>query len=920
MKVGSLILMLVWLVGSVHAQTGQLRGRIFDSKTSEPLPFAHVFVNLTTLGTTSDDQGNYVLKGLPPGTHELVFSFIGYSSYITKVTIQHDQETRQDIRLIPLDKELETVVISGTRDKEWEKQLKRFEKIFLGTTRFSGATAIKNPWVLEFKETTVNNVHLFTATASQPIEIVNSALGYRIDYHLKTFAYTSEGYNIVGQVRFEELIPQSELQVKTWGDNRSLAYYGSFRHLITAILADRVEDEGFQIYTDKSGYENTSIRTANFKSQIDKTVELHSTKNTVVPGRIGEFLIPVKQRWEVHYVRARAIQKTYSDVDNPVSWIQVNGGTVRATADGIVLNPANVILSGAMNEARLADMLPYNYSPGAAPAIAIETPEVRMLKRLEEGVYLRTDKGYYYPGETIWVKAFMNYRTPELMDSLSKVLYLDLIGPEQKLVSTKVVFINGGSAAGSFRLSPELAPGMYALRGYTQWMMNYGATVISTRSIPVLPQDERPVVAGDSGLQLITPELKLTTTRTTYQPREKIKLDFELRDTEGVPIPGEFSISVTDVNQVIPVPGPGILEGFALTEPDPASWRHTVPVEAGISVAGQYFNTKGKPAKVNLAVVQNRYERLIPVETDGQGNFFVTGLHFYDSAELGFQLLATKKSTGSVVLKKFSEPALIKPVERIVTEKSKPVSVWSSAEVPESRILSEVMVEEKMLPVELKNKEQVPKTYGRADYTLTHEEIVASSRSSLVDVLVGRIPGLIVTGGSLRLGGASNFMGPATTEPLLIIDGVQLSGTGDSNYNRLKQINPEIVERVDVIKYTGAALYGSRGSNGVIIVNTKDGIAEGTNVNTAFFQTAFVRGYSAPILFNAPDYSTTHNVATDTRATIHWEPALRTDEVFKSISVSFYAADLETTYRIEVEGVTDFGDPVRGLFFIEIKK
>lgn len=772
MKVWNLILLMALLFSSANAQTGQLKGRILDSKTSEPLPFAHVFVNLTTLGTTSDDQGNYVLKGLPTGTHEIVFSFIGYSSYITRLTIQQDQEIRQDIRLIPLEKELETVVVSGTRDKEWEKQLKRFEKIFLGSTRFSGATTIKNPWVLEFKETTVNNVNLFTATASQPIEIVNRALGYRIDYHLKTFANTSEGYNIVGQIRFEELVPQDAQQVKAWSENRVAAYYGSFRHLIKVIIDDHVLEEGFQIYKDKSGYENTPYRSSNFKAQLDKTVETYSTKNTVVAGRPGEYLIPVKQRWEVHYTRSRTNQKTYTDVTYPVSWIQVNGGTIRATAEGIVLNPGNVILSGAMNEARLADMLPYNYNPRTPPTLASETPDVRMLKRLEEKVYLRTDKRYYYPGETIWVKAFMNYRTPELMDSLSKVLYLELIGPQQKILMTKALFINGGSADGSFRLSPEQTTGMYAIRAYTRWMMNYGTSLSSHTSIPVLPRDEKPVLPVDTTIQLITPELKLTTDPLIYQPREKVKLDFELRDTEGAPIPGEFSISVTDINQVVPLPGSGILERFPLTEPDPTSWSKLFPVEAGISVAGQYFNIKGKPAKANLAVVQNRYERLIPLETDGQGNFFVTGLHFYDSAELGFQLLATKKSTGSVVLKRFSVPVVNKDAEHIATEKIKPVSIWTSAELPVSRILPEVTVEEKDLPEGSEIKQQVPKSYGRSDYTLTHEEIVASSRSSLVDVLVGRIPGLIVTGGSLRLGGTSNFMGPATTEPLLIIDGV----------------------------------------------------------------------------------------------------------------------------------------------------
>jgi TonB-dependent SusC/RagA subfamily outer membrane receptor len=905
------------------AQTGELRGKVLDSKTSEALPFAHIFVNLTTLGTTSDAQGNYVLKNLPAGVHEVVFSFIGYTSYQTKVTAKAGESNTLDIRLVPLETQLETVVVSGTRDKEWEKQLKKFEKIFIGSTRSAAATKIKNPWALEFKESEVNHVNLFTATASQPIEIENNALGYRIEYHLKTFATTASGYNIAGQVRFEELNPQDARQAKLWSDNRNDAYYGSLRHLLTAIVTDRVAEEGFYIYVDKSGYENTPYRSSNFKSQIDKTIELYSTKNTVVAGKgTAEWTIPVKQRWEVHYTRARTNTKTYSDVDYPVSWIQVNGGSIRTTPAGIVLNPVNVVLSGAMNEARLAEMLPYNYTPGAPPQVSIESPTVVKLKPLEEKVYVHTDKGYYYPGEIMWLKAFLNYRDPQRMDTLSHVLYVELVDRNKKLIQSKTLFIDGGSGDGAMELPAHVPAGMYTLRAYTQWMLNYGQAAIFNRAIPLLNLDEKPA-PGDSTIQLITPELKLRTKRTTYQPREKVKLEFELRDSEGVPIPGEFTVSVTDVNQAVRVPAPGIIDQFPMSDPTTAAWLTAIryPIESGISLAGTYVNGKGKPARKTITLAQNKFERLVPFETDAQGQFWVSGLHFYDSAELGFQLVGTKKQEGTITLRarEIPTPGNV-PSITLKTIKTSPYVVRRNEKPNDSRVLKEVVVEEAALPAEVKNKDQIPKAYGRADFTITHAEIVASSRTSLVDVLVGRVPGLVVVGNVLRFGSASNFMGPASTEPMLIIDGVQITAGGDSNYNRLLQINPEMVERVDVIKYGGAAIYGSRGSNGVIVVTTKSGIDQKASTESSCFQTIVIPGYAARAVFDAPDYSVKSDQGFDHRATVHWEPTVRMDEVFKTISCSFYAADVETTYQVEVIGVTDYGDPVRGTFFIDIKK
>ncbi len=160
---------------------------------------------------------------------------------------------------------------------------------------------------------------------------------------------------------------------------------------------------------------------------------------------------------------------------------------------------------------------------------------------------------------------------------------------------------------------------------------------------------------------------------------------------------------------------------------------------------------------------------------------------------------------------------------------------------------------------------------------------------------------------------------------MLIVDGLQFTGGGtDSNYRRLMQINPEIVDRVDVIKYGGAAIYGTRGGNGVIIITTKAGEYGTINQTPDSLQPEFYKafkgaGFSRPLEFVSPDHSKpVRDFIPDNRSTLFWSPQVRTDDVFGIATVSLYAADPITKYKIVVEGITDFGEPIRGVFFVEI--
>jgi len=111
------------------------------------------------------------------------------------------------------------------------------------------------------------------------------------------------------------------------------------------------------------------------------------------------------------------------------------------------------------------------------------------------------------------------------------------------------------------------------------------------------------------------------------------------------------------------------------------------------------------------------------------------------------------------------------------------------------------------------------------------------SVQSFEGALQGRLPGVNITGNSGTLGAQQSIrvrgVGSinASNQPLYVVDGVIINGNiesqnalGGPGTNPLVNINPNDIESVDVLKdAAAAAIYGSRGSNGVILITTKSG-------------------------------------------------------------------------------------------------
>jgi TonB-dependent starch-binding outer membrane protein SusC len=86
-----------------------------------------------------------------------------------------------------------------------------------------------------------------------------------------------------------------------------------------------------------------------------------------------------------------------------------------------------------------------------------------------------------------------------------------------------------------------------------------------------------------------------------------------------------------------------------------------------------------------------------------------------------------------------------------------------------------------------------------------------STYLNIYDMLRGEVPGVQVYGKSSKIQGASSFI--ASTEPLLVVDGVAVSTIDD--------IQPRMVKSIEVLKGSAATIYGARGANGVILITLK---------------------------------------------------------------------------------------------------
>lgn len=137
MKKLYILFILLMFTSVIFAQKGEIRGIVSDAKNNDPIPFANIIIEGTSIGSTSDLDGNFIITGLKPGYINLRVSYVGYQSNISAdVLISNSNIPFIEIKLEPSQNELNEVVVGVDYLKKTEEAPLSMQSI--GTKQIEG--------------------------------------------------------------------------------------------------------------------------------------------------------------------------------------------------------------------------------------------------------------------------------------------------------------------------------------------------------------------------------------------------------------------------------------------------------------------------------------------------------------------------------------------------------------------------------------------------------------------------------------------------------------------------------------------------------------------------------------------------------------------------------------------------------------
>lgn len=124
----------------IHAQSGTIKGSVFDAKTKEPLPGASVFLSGIGTTTVADSKGNFSIRNVAAGSYTLSGSFLGYKPFTTEeVTLRIGDTTYLQIALHPNQTDLVEITIVARTNRERENAMLMEQRKSLVGTQMVGA-------------------------------------------------------------------------------------------------------------------------------------------------------------------------------------------------------------------------------------------------------------------------------------------------------------------------------------------------------------------------------------------------------------------------------------------------------------------------------------------------------------------------------------------------------------------------------------------------------------------------------------------------------------------------------------------------------------------------------------------------------------------------------------------------------------
>lgn len=313
-----------------------LKGKISDSKTREALVGVNIYVNNSTIGTTSDKNGNYLLS-LEEGGFEIVYSMIGYEPKSSFIQINRGEEKKLDISLSEKTYQISQIDVEDQYSEEWFKKLNLFKSFFIGENEFSRFCTIKNENEIYFSG---DSESLFQVHSYRPLVVVNRALGYILECSLIKFecdpVNNVSSYSI--KTKFTDLSGDNIESGNNWIDNRRRAYLGSLKHFFYSAIS-------------KNDISDFNVHFVNQTDMNEKGIKVQSRDEfmTGITDDLGSIL---------SFDGLLRIKYKYS---NNCSWLKIEKKGSRINRNGYLVDPFSVLQYGSWAFYGMSKSLPVDY-------------------------------------------------------------------------------------------------------------------------------------------------------------------------------------------------------------------------------------------------------------------------------------------------------------------------------------------------------------------------------------------------------------------------------------------------------------------------------------------------------------------------------------------------------------------------------
>lgn len=577
-----------------------------------------------------------------------------------------------------------------------------------------------------------------------------------------------------------------------------------------------------------------------------------------------------------------------------------------------------------------------------------------------EKLYLRTDRSAYVTGENIFFKAYYFLNETFNKDSVSRIVYVDLVDKNgQSQTSGKYPIVNS-MADGNLSIQQGLTSGYYTVYAYTKWMMNFDIDCFFSKKIYIInPDSELKILKKNQsadenvGLHLHSEggnlnagandkinklkdkfQIETWLNKEIYHAREKVdiklktktdscnlknthisvsiaKSDFLNNDTSNLSDYLDYSCKNHQLTKN--VSGKSQSESTNSDSLLHSSEIVYLPETSGFIISGTILSAQTNKPIPNVNIYLSTLSNYIDVQnsiTKQDGKFYFLMDEKVKNSDFIIQPADMYLKDYKVILDKGSASEYPSDDKNILRENKFSKKFFEE-------LLINYQIEKQYNPdPQTSNKTRDHSTlfYGNADSSYRFQKFIdlPTFEEYFVEIFTRAKIIKAENGKQIKVNYLDNSA-ELNQFALLLVDGVPIF-----DVDKFLSISPSEIDKVDIVNNNyirGGIVYG-----GIIYVFTKKknfaGLIDTKNMTFSEF-----KGYSDKNKFT--EFKYTDDIAfnsrkADYRNTLYWNPEVKTDENGEA-NISFYTSDEKGKFLIKIEGVGERGETGSKEIILEVE-